>query len=67
MRSPWPPACARCPRPGGRLPAADRGDRGFTAFALAGVSSMVFIGVAGLRAPRNPAQSSLRRDLLAAS
>ncbi|MFF4145324.1 hypothetical protein ACFY0A_28950 [Streptomyces sp. NPDC001698] len=51
----------------GRLLAADRGDRGFTAFALAGVSSMVFIGIAALRAPRNPARSSPRQDLLAAS
>ncbi|WP_077798281.1 aromatic acid/H+ symport family MFS transporter [Streptomyces sp. JHA26] len=35
---------------GGQLLAADQGDWGFTAFALAGVSSMVFIGVAALRA-----------------
>ncbi|GGQ74317.1 MFS transporter [Streptomyces flaveolus] len=34
---------------GGQLLAADRGDWGFTAFALAGVSSMVFIGIAALR------------------
>ncbi|MFF4791179.1 hypothetical protein [Streptomyces sp. NPDC001276] len=67
MRSPWPPACARFPWPGGRLLAADRCDWGFTAFALAGVSSMVFIGIAALRAPRNPAQSSPSQDLLAAS
>ncbi|MGW7340204.1 MFS transporter [Streptomyces sp. NPDC054808] len=34
---------------GGRLLAADRTDWGFTAFAIAGFSSMVFIGVAALR------------------
>ncbi|WP_225635586.1 MFS transporter [Streptomyces solaniscabiei] len=34
---------------GGQLLAADRGDWGFTAFALAGVSSTVFIGIAALR------------------
>ncbi|MFI7498626.1 MFS transporter [Streptomyces sp. NPDC049687] len=37
---------------GGQLLAAGNGDWGFTAFALAGVSSMVFIGVAALRSPR---------------
>ncbi|MFB6960558.1 MFS transporter [Streptomyces sp. NPDC056309] len=44
-----------------------RGDWGFTAFDPAGVSSMVFIGIAALRTPGNPAQSSPRQDLLAAS
>jgi AAHS family benzoate transporter-like MFS transporter len=34
---------------GGQLLAANHGDWGFTAFALAGVSSMVFIGIAALR------------------
>ncbi|WP_319023153.1 MFS transporter [Streptomyces phaeolivaceus] len=34
---------------GGRLLAAGNGDWGFTACALAGVSSMVFIGIASLR------------------
>jgi AAHS family benzoate transporter-like MFS transporter len=37
---------------GGQLLAADHGDWGFTAFALAGVSSMVFTGLASLRGPR---------------
>ncbi|KUN80826.1 MFS transporter [Streptomyces griseoruber] len=37
---------------GGQLLAAGNGDRGFTAFALAGVSSMVFIGIAALRGGR---------------
>ncbi|MEV7218454.1 aromatic acid/H+ symport family MFS transporter [Streptomyces sp. NPDC093681] len=34
---------------GGQLLAADQGDWGFTAFAIAGFSSMVFIGIAALR------------------
>ncbi|GHE05415.1 hypothetical protein GCM10010339_41280 [Streptomyces alanosinicus] len=42
------------PWPGGRLLASGDGDRGFTAFALAGVSSMVFIGIAALRSTRRP-------------
>ncbi|WP_416986416.1 MFS transporter [Streptomyces sp. T028] len=37
---------------GGQLLAAGNGDWGFTAFALAGVSSMVFIGIAALRGAR---------------
>lgn len=37
---------------GGQLLAAGNGDWGFTAFALAGVSSMVFIGIAALRTAR---------------
>ncbi|WCN04959.1 MFS transporter [Streptomyces sp. M92] len=37
---------------GGQLLAANKGDWGFTAFALAGFSSMVFIGVAALRTAR---------------
>ncbi|MFD8537441.1 MFS transporter [Streptomyces rubrogriseus] len=44
---------------GGQLLAADQGDWGFTAFATAGFSSMVFIGIAALRtataAPRKGA------------
>jgi MFS family permease len=36
---------------GGQLLASGNGDRGFTAFALAGLSSMVFIGIAALRSP----------------
>jgi AAHS family benzoate transporter-like MFS transporter len=37
---------------GGQLLAAGNGDWGFTAFALAGVSSMVFIAIAALRTSR---------------
>ncbi|OIJ64591.1 MFS transporter [Streptomyces mangrovisoli] len=39
---------------GGQLLASDHGDWGFTAFALAGVSSMIFIGIAALRTPKRP-------------
>ncbi|MFE9702596.1 MFS transporter [Streptomyces sp. NPDC005930] len=44
---------------GGQLLAADRGDWGFTAFAIAGFSSMVFIGVAALRTTPAPAERKL--------
>ncbi|MFG3248919.1 MFS transporter [Streptomyces sp. NPDC048187] len=44
---------------GGQLLAADRGDWGFTAFAIAGFSSMVFIGVAALRTTAAPAEQKL--------
>ncbi|MFG2796208.1 MFS transporter [Streptomyces pseudovenezuelae] len=37
---------------GGRLLASGNGDWGFTAFAIAGLSSMVFIGIAALRSSR---------------
>ncbi|MFD5471576.1 MFS transporter [Streptomyces sp. NPDC127105] len=52
---------------GGQLLAADHGSWGFAAFALAGVSSMVFIGIAALRTPKRPAPSGSHQDLLAAS
>ncbi|MFI8193512.1 MFS transporter [Streptomyces sp. NPDC085946] len=45
---------------GGQLLAAHHGDWGFTAFALAGVSSMVFIGVASLRGAKRAARSGDR-------
>lgn len=38
---------------GGQLLASGNGDWGFTAFALAGLSSMVFIGIAALRGSRH--------------
>ncbi|MFI9243505.1 hypothetical protein ACIGXF_13085 [Streptomyces sp. NPDC053086] len=47
---------------GGQLLAAGEGGRGFTAFALAGVSSMVFIGVAALRPARHPAPAAPGRS-----
>ncbi|MFG3230986.1 MFS transporter [Streptomyces antibioticus] len=43
---------------GGQLLAAGNGDWGFTAFALAGVSSMVFIGIAALRGTRSTSRTS---------
>lgn len=50
---------------GGQLLAADQGDWGFTAFALAGVSSMVFIGIAALRtAKRTPAAGPHEQRLI---
>ncbi|MEU6540871.1 aromatic acid/H+ symport family MFS transporter [Streptomyces sp. NPDC047000] len=52
---------------GGQLLASGNGDRGFTAFALAGVSSMVFIGVAALRPDRRPAATATPQELLTAA
>ncbi|MEU3255201.1 hypothetical protein [Streptomyces sp. NPDC006997] len=43
------------PWPGGQPLAAHKGDRCFTAFALAGVVSVVFIGSAAPRASRQRA------------
>ncbi|MGV9274800.1 MFS transporter [Streptomyces griseosporeus] len=51
---------------GGQLLAADRGDWGFTAFALAGVSSMVFIGIASLRTPKTAGHDSEPQELVTA-
>lgn len=51
---------------GGQLLAANHGDWGFTAFALAGVSSMVFIGIAALRTPKQAGRDSRQEELLAA-
>ncbi|MER6349237.1 MFS transporter [Streptomyces sp. NPDC001595] len=50
---------------GGQLLAADQGDWGFTAFALAGFSSMVFIGVAALRGARRTPRSTADPALVA--
>lgn len=51
---------------GGQLLAAGNGDWGFTAFALAGVSSMVFIGLAALRSARGPERNGAEQQLVAA-
>ena len=51
---------------GGQLLAADHGDWGFTAFALAGVASTVFIGLAALRTPRRTARDDTAREAVAA-
>ncbi|MFF4029056.1 MFS transporter [Streptomyces sviceus] len=50
---------------GGQLLASGNGDWGFTAFAVAGLSSMVFIGIAALRSSRQTPTGS-ERELLAA-
>ncbi|WP_280863726.1 MFS transporter [Streptomyces sp. SAI-144] len=50
---------------GGRLLASGNGDWGFTAFAIAGLSSMVFIGIAALRSPKHTATDS-ERELVGA-
>ena len=50
---------------GGQLLASGNGDRGFTAFAVAGLSSMVFIGIAALRTAKRTASGS-ERELVAA-
>ncbi|WP_320782790.1 aromatic acid/H+ symport family MFS transporter [Streptomyces sp. CRN 30] len=51
---------------GGQLLAADKGDWGFTAFALAGVSSMVFIGIAAARTGRRTTTDTADRKLVGA-
>ncbi|MEZ3179596.1 aromatic acid/H+ symport family MFS transporter [Streptomyces pimonensis] len=51
---------------GGQLLAAGKGDWGFTAFALAGFSSMVFIGVAALRTAKRSGTGSPDRKLVGA-
>ncbi|WP_436844190.1 hypothetical protein [Streptomyces canus] len=50
---------------GGQLLASGDGDRDFTAFAVAGLPSMVFIGIAGLRSSRQ-AHTGRERELVAA-
>ncbi|WP_328752138.1 aromatic acid/H+ symport family MFS transporter [Streptomyces sp. NBC_00285] len=51
---------------GGQLLASGNGDRGFTAFAVAGLSSMVFIGIAALRSSRQEAPSDSGQSLVGA-
>ncbi|MGW2689369.1 hypothetical protein ACWC6I_40180 [Streptomyces sp. NPDC001414] len=51
---------------GGQLLAAGHGDWGFTAVALAGVSSAVLIGVAALRSARQPRTGGDREAVAAA-
>ncbi|MFK4100530.1 MFS transporter [Streptomyces sp. NPDC019531] len=50
---------------GGQLLASGNGDWGFTAFAIAGLSSMVFIGIAALRSSKQAASGS-EQELVAA-
>ncbi|MFJ3670039.1 MFS transporter [Streptomyces sp. NPDC090106] len=49
---------------GGQLLAAGNGDFGFTAFALAGLSSMVFIGIAALRSARQGTLKGADQELV---
>ncbi len=49
---------------GGQLLAANNGDWGFTAFALAGLSSMVFIGIAALRGGRQTPADRAPQELV---
>ncbi|WP_432195037.1 hypothetical protein [Streptomyces sp. bgisy027] len=51
---------------GGQLLAADNGDRGFTAYALAGLSSTVFIGIAALRGSKRTASTGSEQRLIGA-
>ncbi|MGW8063118.1 MFS transporter [Streptomyces ziwulingensis] len=51
---------------GGQLLAAGKGDWGFTAFALAGFSSMVFIGIAALRTAKRSGIGSPDQKLVGA-
>ncbi|MFD0432368.1 MFS transporter [Streptomyces sp. WAC 01325] len=51
---------------GGQLLAANNGDWGFTAFALAGLSSMVFIGIAALRGSKRRASTGSGQELVGA-
>jgi len=51
---------------GGQLLAAGHGGWGFTAFALAGVSSMIFIGIAALRTAKSGTPVSSDQELVTA-
>ncbi|MBQ0851925.1 aromatic acid/H+ symport family MFS transporter [Streptomyces sp. BH-SS-21] len=51
---------------GGQLLAAGNGDWGFTAFAIAGLSSMVFIGIAALRGSKRASGSDTPQGLVTA-
>ncbi|MFE6623363.1 hypothetical protein ACFZBP_00255 [Streptomyces sp. NPDC008086] len=51
---------------GGQLLAANQGDRGFTAFALAGLSSMVLIGIAARRGSKRTADRGSDQGLIGA-
>jgi benzoate transport len=50
---------------GGQLLASGNGDWGFTSFAIAGLSSMVFIGIAALRSSKQAARTSSPQELVA--
>ncbi|MFJ9245670.1 MFS transporter [Streptomyces sp. NPDC101776] len=49
---------------GGQLLASGNGDWGFTSFAIAGLSSMVFIGIAALRSSKQAARTNAPQELV---
>jgi AAHS family benzoate transporter-like MFS transporter len=49
---------------GGQLLASGNGDWGFTSFAIAGLSSMVFIGIAALRSSKQATRTSTEQELV---
>lgn len=51
---------------GGQLLAAGNGEWGFTAFAIAGLSSMVFIGIAAPRSSKEAAKPGADQELVGA-
>ncbi|MFJ4620885.1 MFS transporter [Streptomyces sp. NPDC088812] len=51
---------------GGQLLASGQGEWGFTAFAIAGLSSMVFIGIAALRSSKPTGEDDRKEELVAA-
>ncbi|MEV8540713.1 aromatic acid/H+ symport family MFS transporter [Streptomyces sp. NPDC051572] len=50
---------------GGQLLASGNGDWGFTSFAIAGLSSMVFIGIAALRSSKQGERTGVEQELVA--
>jgi AAHS family benzoate transporter-like MFS transporter len=50
---------------GGQLLASGNGDWGFTSFAIAGLSSMVFIGIASLRSSKQAERTGVEQELVA--
>ncbi|XUL93338.1 MFS transporter [Streptomyces galilaeus] len=51
---------------GGQLLASGNGDWGFTSFAIAGLSSMVFIGIAALRSSKQAERTGVEQELVSA-
>lgn len=49
---------------GGQLLASGNGDWGFTSFAIAGLSSMVFIGIAALRSSKQAERTGVEQELV---
>ncbi|MGH1553615.1 hypothetical protein ACRAWF_21325 [Streptomyces sp. L7] len=49
---------------GGQLLASGNGDWGFASFAIAGLSSMVFIGIAALRSSKQAERTGVEQELV---